>query len=46
LDPYGEDDWNEPLNVDFEIGDKVVCVDNQNTQLKQDKGYTCEMGSS
>ncbi len=40
LDPYGEEDWNDPSVQDFEIGDKVECIDSQGTYLEQNKVYT------
>lgn len=36
IDPYGEEDWNEN---EFQIGDKLLCVQNLNPYIKKDKIY-------
>ena len=40
LDPYGEEVWGDPLDINFKIGDKVECIENDNSQLEFGRSYT------
>lgn len=40
IDPYNEEQWEDEDLRSFQIGDKVECIDNENSNLELGKIYT------